>query len=172
MRPLTYRDHKILVQNLPMTGPSAGSAGSASRSRRPKRAPRGRHHPSSVRPRWRLLRPRPQTSATGARRCCQGWPQFCGHPGPWPGLGLHSIEHDGMLVRSGEPLSSMRHPSVSTWRRQFEFPVPVPACSTESRELPSGTPSNSAISSPSNYVLLLTASAQQGQGSCRSLARA
>jgi hypothetical protein len=65
-------------------------------------------------------------------------------------------------------LSSMRRSSVSRWRRQFEFPVPIPACSTESRELPSGTPSNSAISSPSNYVLLLTTSAAAPSFSCLS----
>lgn len=44
---------------------------------------------------------RPQDANAGARRVCQGWPHFCGHPGGRPGLGLDTPEHDGTLNRSG-----------------------------------------------------------------------
>jgi hypothetical protein len=44
---------------------------------------------------------RPQDANAGARRACQGWPHFCGHPGGTPGLGLDTPEHDGIMDALG-----------------------------------------------------------------------
>lgn len=156
MGPLTYRDHKILAQNLPMTGPSAGSAGRCLARAGPSRRPELGTILLLFDPAGGFFRPDRKPAPPARADAVKAGRTSAATPAPGRGSAFTASSTTARWCVRDEPLSSMRRSSVSTWRRQFEFPVPVPACSTESRELPSGTPSNSAISSPSNYVLLLT----------------
>ena len=44
---------------------------------------------------------RPRAACAVARRACQGWPLFGGHPGASPGLGLDTPEPDGIMDAFG-----------------------------------------------------------------------
>ena len=57
-----------------------------------------------------FLPPRPRIVAAGARRFCQGWPLFSGHPSGAPAF--TAIEHDGRLGGSGRLLLSVTCDSV------------------------------------------------------------
>jgi hypothetical protein len=56
---------------------------------------------------------RPQDANAGARRACQGWPHFCGHPGGTPGLGLDTPEHDGIVDALGVGLPCVLGRSIA-----------------------------------------------------------
>ena len=60
-----------------------------------------------------FLPPRPRIVAAGARRFCQGWPLFSGHPSGAPAF--TAIEHDGRLDGSGRftPVCYFRTSGVS-----------------------------------------------------------
>jgi hypothetical protein len=83
----------------------------------------------------------------------QGWPRFSRPP---EGLVLDGREHDGTLAVS-ERKTTMRGSGARlvTTTIVAASRVPVPAISTEVRELQSGSPSIISISRPSNWLLLL-----------------
>jgi hypothetical protein len=55
-------------------------------------------------------RPDRVLSQAGARRCCQGWPLFSGHPSGAPAF--TAIEHDGRLDGSGVDYTPVCYLSV------------------------------------------------------------
>ena len=99
-----------------------------------------------------ILPPRPQSDCAIVSSGGQGWPRFSRPP---EGLVLDGREHDGTLAVS-ERKTTMRGSGARLVITDGPFPVPVPAVTTEVRELQSGSPSITSISRPSNWVLLLT----------------
>ena len=99
-----------------------------------------------------FFRPDRSSTAPSCRVAVKDGRTFRGHP---KGLSLTAASTMARWrYRSGR--TSMRGSGARLVITDGPFPVPVPAVTTEVRELQSGSPSITSISRPSNWVLLLT----------------
>ena len=141
MAALTYRDDKILARNLLLC------------------------RFFCLTPAEPFFRPDRSSTAPSCRVAVKDGRAFRGHP---KGLSLTAASTMARWrYRSGRrPCVGSRARLVTTAHADHRgFPLPLPAVSTEVRELQSGSPSIISISRPSNCLLLLSSSSDFGGSS-------